>query len=342
MTGHHRPGAAATLDRQSVLHALSEICDARSASTTTLTMLRLAIEPGGENRGAVLIVFAYGLPLDAGVREPDATHSPLIIAQPPAATAPSMPGTVFVGRVRDKDTGKPVAQAKVNVRLSVMDPATHSRKSLTEVRQRTTAEGIYRFTMTPERLTEPTLFVDLDVDHPGYVRERHGLNVKVVNRENQPFFDDTPLEREKAIEARLLTPKGKPADGIKIGAYSAGQPLSANYHELGSFTETVTDGDGQFRLNLKTGGRSDVVFEEQKDRRFRSLMLLPDEKLNYLRRFLAGRLFFGLLPLIALLLARGYRALKPPDHRLTPGSESWLACHAWQCSLQWSPCDWPG
>ena len=116
-----------------------------------------------------------------------------------------MPGTVFVGRGRDKDTGKPVAQAKVNVRLSVMDPATHSRKSLTEVRQRTTAEGIYRFTMTPERLTEPTLFVDLDVDHPGYGAQRHGLNVKVVNRENQPFFDDTPLEREKAIECGTYT-----------------------------------------------------------------------------------------------------------------------------------------
>ena len=41
-------------------------------------------------------------------------------------------------------------------------------------------------------------------------------------------------------------------------------------------------------------------------------MLLPDEKLNYLRRFLAGRLFFGLLPLIALLLARGYRCSNRP------------------------------
>ncbi len=34
------------------------------------------------------------------------------------------------------------------------------------------------------------------------------------------------------------------------------------------------------RFILKNGARSDVVFEEQKDGRFRSLMLLPDEKLK--------------------------------------------------------------
>ena len=173
--------------------------------------------------GAVLIVFASSLRLDASVRKPDATDSTVVVAQPPAA-APSIPGTVFVCRVRDKETGKPVALAKVNVRLSVTDRATDNRKTLTEIRQRTSAEGIYRFTITPEQLAEPTLFVRLDIEHPGYVRRRRGLNVKAVNRENQPFVDDALLERGKAIEARLLTPEGTPAANVKIGAYTTHHP----------------------------------------------------------------------------------------------------------------------
>jgi hypothetical protein len=40
--------------------------------------------------------------------------------------------------------------------------------------------------------------------------------------------------------------------------------------------------------------------------------------LCYLGRFFGDRLFFGLLPVISLLMARGYRALRPPDHRFTP------------------------
>ena len=51
-----------------------------------------------------------------------------------------------------------------------------------------------------------------------------------------------------------LTPEGNPAASVKIGAYSTRQPLSAKYHELGSFTETLTDEDGHFRLNLLPSG----------------------------------------------------------------------------------------
>jgi hypothetical protein len=40
--------------------------------------------------------------------------------------------------------------------------------------------------------------------------------------------------------------------------------------------------------------------------------------LLYLGRFFGDRLFFGLLPVLTLLMARGYRSLKPPGHRFTP------------------------
>jgi hypothetical protein len=37
----------------------------------------------------------------------------------------------------------------------------------------------------------------------------------------------------------------------------------------------------------------------------------------YFGRFFGDRLFFGLLPVSAVLMARGYRRLKAPEHRFT-------------------------
>ncbi len=50
----------------------------------------------------------------------------------------------------------------------------------------------------------------------------------------------------------------------------------------------------------------------------------------YLGRFFEDRLFFGLLPVFTLLMARGYRTLKPPNHRYSPREQIMvgLACLA--------------
>jgi hypothetical protein len=40
--------------------------------------------------------------------------------------------------------------------------------------------------------------------------------------------------------------------------------------------------------------------------------------LVYLGRLFGDRLFFGLLPVVAALMGRGFRKLKPPEHRSTP------------------------
>jgi hypothetical protein len=84
----------------------------------------------------ILIVIASGLRVGAGM--------------PQQAPATSTTGKVFQCRVTDKDTGKPIAGAKVLVRISVTDPTTHTRNTLAEIRQRTSAEGTYSFHVSPE------------------------------------------------------------------------------------------------------------------------------------------------------------------------------------------------
>jgi hypothetical protein len=151
-------------------------------------------------------------------------------------------------------TGKPIAAARVLVRLSAIDPTTHDRRTLAEIRQRTSADGTYRFVMTPEQLAGPSLLVHLDVQHAGYVSRRSSVNGKAENLEHLPFFDDMTLERGKAIQARILTPEGNPATNVRISAYCTHSALSATYPKLGTFTEASTDADGRFRLNLFPSG----------------------------------------------------------------------------------------
>jgi hypothetical protein len=52
----------------------------------------------------------------------------------------------------------------------------------------------------------------------------------------------------------------------------------------------------------------------------RSLMLCVAiaALLLYLVRLFGDRVFFGLLPLVSVLIGRGVRRLKPPDHRFSP------------------------
>jgi hypothetical protein len=193
---------------------------------------------------AILIVIASGLRVDAGM--------------PQQAPATSTTGKFFQCRVTDKDTGKPIAGAKVLVRISVTDPTTHTRNTLAEIRQRTSAEGTYSFHVSRETFAEPSCLLYVEVDHPGYVRGRSSYRNATNSEREKPdrpkLFENIKLERGKAITGRLLTPEGNPAANVKINAYTTHRPPSAKYREIGSFTSTSTDADGCFRLNLLPSG----------------------------------------------------------------------------------------
>ncbi len=201
---------------------------------------------------AAVIVAVSGFRLDAaapGLPPPESTET---------KTKPKGSRT-YVGRVTDKDSGKPIVGASVLVRLFLYrDPATGAQKTLEEIRRTTDSEGTYRFTISPEQIAAPSLGVYLDVVHPGYVRRYgaygYGMIAKNEKLGSRPFFEDLQLRPGKVIEERLVSPEGAPVAGVNIVAFCADPPEKKDPSEFGAFTWTATDDDGRFRLDLYSSG----------------------------------------------------------------------------------------
>jgi hypothetical protein len=206
----------------------------------------------------VVIAAVSALRLDAAPPRPE---QPADKAKAPAAPA-AKAGQVktYVGRVTDRDTGKPIAGASVLVRLSLFnDPRTGTQRTLEEIRQKTDAEGRYRFTISPEQMAERSLFVYLDVNHPGYVKEYGGYGYGMIARNEKvggrPFFENIRLRPGKAVEARLVNLEGAPVAGVRIDAFCTDPEANRkDPNEWGAFTWTATDADGRFRLDLFPSG----------------------------------------------------------------------------------------
>jgi hypothetical protein len=77
---------------------------------------------------------------------------------------------VYSGRLTDKDTGLPIGGATVTVRRSLLgDPERDEiNPVLAETKHTTRADGKYSFTIPPEESTQRYLYIELDVEHPGY------------------------------------------------------------------------------------------------------------------------------------------------------------------------------
>jgi beta-lactamase regulating signal transducer with metallopeptidase domain len=221
----------------------------------------------------VVIAAASALRLDAA---PPRSERPADDSARGATKAPAAPaakageGKTYVGLVSDKDTGQPIAGASVLVRLSLFnDPKTGTRRTLEEIRQKTDAEGRYRFTISPEQMAERSLFVYLDVDHPGYVKEYGGYGYGMIARNEKlgarPFYENLRLRPGKAVEARLLNPEGAPVAGVQINAFCTNpEAKRKDPNEWGAFTWTSTDADGRFRLDLFPSGPA-VVWISPRD-----------------------------------------------------------------------------
>ena len=73
----------------------------------------------------------------------------------------------YSGKVKDKDTGKPIAGAIVTVRRQDRQPGRRTASSRRR-RHTTNAEGVYSFTIPPEQVAVKRLYIELDVEHPDY------------------------------------------------------------------------------------------------------------------------------------------------------------------------------
>src|SRR5262249_40289082 len=133
---------------------------------------------------------------------------------------------------------------------------------LAETKHVTGADGTYSFTIPPEQVADPKLYIELDVSHPkfaprfgfGYALSMIRKNEKVGAR---PFFERVELYSADEITGTVKRPDGMPAADIRVLAFSMADPK--DFSEGGSsFTRGKTDGEGRFRLNVINGGK--VVF----------------------------------------------------------------------------------
>jgi beta-lactamase regulating signal transducer with metallopeptidase domain/5-hydroxyisourate hydrolase-like protein (transthyretin family) len=162
----------------------------------------------------------------------------------------------YTGLVFDKTTKKPIEGATVTVRRSIYGDHLGT-KTIQETKHKTNAEGKYSFVIPPEQADEPYLYIELDVEAPGYAPRSHfGYSFAMIQKNEKmggrPFFENVDMRAAKEISGVVETPEGKPAAGVKVLAYSnTDMPEGFEY---GSFTDIKTDANGRFRLWLTTPG----------------------------------------------------------------------------------------
>jgi beta-lactamase regulating signal transducer with metallopeptidase domain len=208
---------------------------------------------------AVVMVVASGLRLDAAI--PAQSDNKAAAKEAQAAGAKVEGARTWSGRVTERGTGKPVAEANVVVEISVSrDKTTNEPKTLREVQHTTGADGSYQFTITPEEASERLLYITLRVearDHVGYFGGYgYGMILKNEKLGERPFYENLELSAGKAIEGLVQTPEGEPAAGVKVQAFSA--PDANRIFDNGRWAETKTDAHGHFRLVLHPQGKAVV------------------------------------------------------------------------------------
>ncbi len=151
----------------------------------------------------------------------------------------------FDGRVADKLTGKPLSGASVKIKVSRFLEQEGQFKTLQETTRTTNAEGKYAFTVGPELVANPAVYLVVETRHAGYMTQddNNGLDVILRNqrRGEKPFFQEIQLRPARPIEGRLLTPAGKPAAGVVVMACSSPQNADDNSaHEADSARREAT------------------------------------------------------------------------------------------------------
>jgi hypothetical protein len=170
-------------------------------------------------------------------------------------------GRTWTGQVVDKETGQPIAEADVLVRVAISrDSKTNEWRELRVVRQKTGADGTYRFTLERDEEAERLLYVTLEVEAPDHVNYFGGYGYGMILKNEalgeRPFFEKLELAPGQAIEGRVINPEWQPVAGVKVQAFSA--PNADRPFHDGRFVETWTAADGHFRLVLHRKGQAVV------------------------------------------------------------------------------------
>jgi beta-lactamase regulating signal transducer with metallopeptidase domain/protocatechuate 3,4-dioxygenase beta subunit len=279
------------------------ISDHRSNLYRRVTMLLAPREPVRDRCGitwslataiaaVAFLTIATGLRLDAGpLREgSDARLEDQSSKQAPSKSRPDDGQAYhYAGKVKDKETGKPIAGAIVTVRRSLYgDPEVKAENQIIqETKHTTNKDGKYEFTVPPEQSGKRYLYIELDVEHPEYAPQKHfgyGFQMILKNEKlgDRAFFESVELWPGKAIRGRVQDPEGNPIPAVKVLAYSRTTKKGKEF-EYGSFADTRTDKEGRFSLVVTTPGAA--VFWLLPDRYAPSLHGVKDGKRGDLGTF---------------------------------------------------------
>jgi beta-lactamase regulating signal transducer with metallopeptidase domain/5-hydroxyisourate hydrolase-like protein (transthyretin family) len=170
----------------------------------------------------------------------------------PAAKAETLHYTCVV---LDKETGKGIPEASVVVRRSKL--TSQENTIIEETRHTTDAEGKFSFEIPPAQVAESSLYIELDVEHDDYAaRKGFGYALSMIRKNEmlgeRPFFEKTELRPSEPTTGTVVDPDGKALAGVKVQGFSMSN--AADFRDYHSFTDTVTDEAGKFRLNLVKGG----------------------------------------------------------------------------------------
>jgi protocatechuate 3,4-dioxygenase beta subunit len=204
---------------------------------------------------AALLSVVAVVRLDAGAPSDDKKEP---AKEQAGAEKPKGEPITYTGRVFDKDTDKNIPGAIVTVRRSTYGDPKNERV-IEETKHTTNSEGKYTFTIPPEQAAEYFLYIELDVEARGYApRSNFGYSFAMIRKNEKmggrPFFENVDLRPAAEITGIVETPDGKPAEGVKLLAYSNTSKTKEGEFEYGSFANAKTDKDGRFRIWIITPG----------------------------------------------------------------------------------------
>lgn len=155
--------------------------------------------------------------------------------------------------VVDKETGKGIPNAHVVIRRSILTSVEN--RIIEESKHVTDAEGKYVVDIPPEQVAEGALYIQIDAEHENYTSKMgHGYALGMIRKNEKmgerPFFEKTELVPADPVTGTVLSPDGKPLEGVKIQGFS----MIANDFNSSSFYDTTTDANGKFRLNSPKEG----------------------------------------------------------------------------------------
>ena len=205
--------------------------------------------------GAATLIVVAGLRLDAAPT--DEIPSPQETAKSPASE-PGGETLRYGGVVKDSLTGRPVAGATVIVHRLLSGSDGDSRV-VQDTRHVTGDDGRYSFTIPPEQVRIPRLYLELDVEHPNYApNSGSGYSLAQIREEakqgNRPFFENLKLRPAEPVTGRVETPEGRPVAGVEVRAFSLSGKRKPGPMEHGSFVTASTDREGRFRVPITTPG----------------------------------------------------------------------------------------